>query len=166
MSQYGMRPVLDVENKAIIMRVVDKDAEEFVAERSFSIADIHESLRPNVMLYGGSKLLSDRTSDVKLDEVGPEAKLDEMSKVWDQFAKGEWARERKAGTRTVRIEVEALAILSNCTVGEMQGSLARYSEEQRAQIFANPEVVAKAAELRAAREGATEGPSLDAYIAA
>lgn len=147
-NPYGLRPKLDTEARSVIMRVVQKENDEVVDEHTFAFNDVHETLRGNVALYGLSKLLSDRASDI---ETGPE-KIAAMKEVMAQLAEGTWQKERKAGMPTVAAEVEALAELKQCTVAEAQSALRAYSKEARAEILANPRIVELAKRIREGRQ--------------
>ena len=149
---HGLKVTLDSDNAAVVVQVVDREADdEVVTERAFPAAQVHESLRGDVALYGLSKLLQDRTSDKSVRENGP-AKLDFMQEVLDRLATGEWAAERKIGSPTVSAEVEALAALKNTSIANIQKSLAGFTKEQRQGILAHEDVVAKAKEIREARQ--------------
>ena len=59
---------LDATAQKIKVQILKKDDDSVVEEGEFSASDVHANLRSNVVLYGLSKLLQDRTSEV---EVGP-----------------------------------------------------------------------------------------------
>lgn len=134
----------------VIQRSTDTSPEAVTEEGFFGAQEIAESLRLQVALYGYSKLLQDRTSEVP---AGP-GKLAEMKKVAALLAAGVWEKERVVGAPVVSAEVEALAAIYGKTIPEIQSALKGYSKEQKDQILSSPKVVAKAAELRAARESA------------
>lgn len=150
---------LNTEDMTVLVEIVDKATKEVVSSETFKASDIHESCRPKVSLYGYSKLLQDRASDV---EIGP-AKLEAMRGVAAQLAAGQWAKERKIGAVVTSPEVEALAALKKISVPAAQAALKAYPKEIRAQILASEAVVAKAAEIREAREG-QEVTSLDDMV--
>jgi len=152
---------LNAETQRIKVQIIKKDDESVVEEGEFAAADVHANLRHNVALYGLSKLLQDRTSEV---EVGP-GKIAAMGAVMDNFKAGNWVQERKSGTPVVSAEVEALAALKGLSVAEAQAALKKYDVEVRKQILANPTIVAKAEEIRAARKTA-EGIDLSNLLPA
>ena len=151
-NPYGLKVDLNAEDGQVAVTVRKREGEGFttVEQESFSIEGIHDSLSPLVGLYGLSKLLQDRTSQI---DAGP-GKLDAMREVYALFEKGEWEKERVAGAPTVSAEVEALAEIKGISVAVAQKALREKTPEQRAKILAHPSVVAKAAEIKAARDGA------------
>ena len=152
-NPFGLRAKLNVENMSVDFEVVDKKNDNAVIEtKSFKVSEVvHQALHKNVALYGLSKLLQDRSSEVP---TGP-GKLAAMREVAAILQSGEWERERKVGSPVVRPEIEALAALKSCSVADIQNTLRTYSKEQKEKLFALPKVVEKAAEIKAAREGAT-----------
>lgn len=151
-NPYGLRAKLNVETMSVDFQIVKKETdtekESVVGSHSFPASDIHASLHRNVSLYGYSKLLQDRSSDIP---TGPE-KITAMQEVAELLKNGEWEKERKVGAPIVRPEVEALAQLKGCTVADIQASLKTYSKEAKEKVFANAKVVALAAEIKAKRE--------------
>lgn len=153
-NRHGLRAKLNKDAMSVDFQVIDKqtlDANKdpsVVESQSFSANDVHPNLHKDVMLYGLSKLLQDRTSETS---TGP-GKLAAMKDVAALLASGEWEKERKVGAPVVRVEVEALAALKNVAVGDIQKALQRYTKEQREKILSSDAVVAKANEIRAARE--------------
>lgn len=150
-TDYSFRFDLKPEEGLIIATLREKDEKEEWVELdsySFDINKFPADVRAFSDCYGGSKLIQDRASQVP---AGPD-KLTEMKAVFESLVAGNLERERKAGAPVVSAEVEALAVLRDCSVADIQKSLRKYSKEQREKIFANPSVVAKAKELRAARE--------------
>lgn len=150
-TDYSFKFDLNAETGTItaILRQKD-DKEEYVEldKEEFIVSDLPAEVRAFSDLYGLSKLVQDRASQVP---AGPD-KLAEMKEVYASLVAGQLERERKAGSPVVSAEVEALAALRSCSVADIQKSLRKYTKEQKEKIFANPTVVAKAAELRAARE--------------
>lgn len=147
-NTYGTRPKLDVENHRVTVEIYNKNTDEVIDTGVFAIADVNANLRANVALYGLSKLIQDRSSDVP---VGPD-KLEAMRGVFQQLVEGVWQRERARGAPVVRIEVEALAALRGVSVSAIQKALSAYSKEQREDILSHPDVVARANEMRGERE--------------
>ena len=158
-NPYGLKVDLSGEEGTVTVLVRRREGEGFVEVEtdSFDIADVHESLQPNVALYGLSKLLQDRTSQV---DAGTE-KLPAMREVMALLAKGEWEKERTAGAPTVSAEVEALAEIKGVSVAVAQKALRNYTPEQREKILANPGVVERAIKIRETREAETAQVSLD-----
>ncbi len=158
-NKYRTAVELDTEAMSVNVAIIDKATKETVSSEVFAAAEIHDSCKQKVALYGYSKLLQDRASDV---EIGP-AKLEAMRSVAAQLASGQWAKERKIGAIVTSPEVEALAALKEISVPAAQAALKAYPKEIRAQILASAAVVAKAAEIREAREG-QEVTSLDDFV--
>lgn len=152
---------LDTDTMSVIVKILLRTDDSVVAEETFSAAEIHDSIKQQVSLYGYSKLLQDRASDVP---IGPE-KLDAMKAVAAQLASGQWAKERKVGAIIVSPAVEALAALKQISVPAAQAALKAYPKEVREQILGNEAIVAKAAEITAARAEA-DVASLDDMLPA
>ena len=158
-NPYGLKVDLSGEDGTVTVLVRKREGEGFaeVESTSFEIESVHESLRPNVALYGLSKLLQDRTSQV---DAGPE-KLGAMREVMALLERGEWEKERTRGAPTVSPEIEALAEIKGISVAVAQKAIRNYTPEQRAKILSNPRVVARATELKAARESEGAAVSFD-----
>ena len=152
---------LNVEAMSVDVSIVTREDESVAASESFAAADIHDSLKQQVALYGYSKLLQDRASDVP---IGPE-KLEAMKGVAAQLAAGQWAKERKIGAVVTSPEVEALAQLKSISVPAAQAALKAYPKEVREQSLGNEAIVKLAGEIRAARSEA-EVASLDDFVPA
>lgn len=150
-NPYRLSIELNKDKVAVIITVKKREDDSVVETAEFPASDIHANLRTDVGLYGLSKLLQDRTSQV---DAGP-GKIAAMRELADQLKAGVWEKERKVGAPIVSAEVEALAQLKQITVPEAQGALRAYSKEVRAKILANPRIVEAAAAIRAARASAT-----------
>lgn len=150
-NPFRNRVTLKPDALTILVEVIKRDDESVVETAEFAGADVHTNLRNNVALYGLSKLLQDRTSEVP---TGP-GKVAAMKELMEQFKSGTWTAERKAGAPVVSAEVEAVAELKGCTTAEAQLSLKGYDVETRKKILANPKVVALAQEIRGRRTAAT-----------
>lgn len=136
---------------------------EAVDSTTLDYSGVAESVRDAVNLYGLSKLVQDRSSEVK---AGPE-KLAALREVFDQLVAGQWEKARVVGTPIVSAEIEALAQLKGVDIPTIQKALKQYDKEQKERILANPAVVARAAEIEAERAAST-GPAigLDDLLAA
>ena len=156
---YKTAVKLNVEDMSVDISILLRKDDSVVSTEVFSANDIHTSLRQQVSLYGYSKLLQDRASDVS---IGPE-KLEAMKAVAVQLAGGQWAKERKVGAIVTSPEVEALAVLKEISVPAAQAALKAYPKEVREQILGNEAIKAKAQEIREAR-AATEVASLDDFV--
>ena len=155
-NPYRLKVELNTDKALVAVTVLKRDDDSVVETAEFPAADVAATLRLQVGLYGLSKLLQDRTSEVP---AGP-GKVAAMRDLNGQLKLGVWEKERKIGAPVVSAEVEALAELKGISVAEAQGALRGYSKEVRVKILAHPTIVAKAAEVRAKRGTAT-GVSLD-----
>lgn len=147
-SQYRLSVDLKPENGTVNVQVIERESGDVIEEESFDARALPDNIKPTVALYGLSKLLQDRSSDT---DSGPE-KLAAMREVYEMFKSGQYERERRAGAPVVSAEVEALASLKKCTVAQAQAALRKFTKEQREKILSNAQIVAKAAEIRAARD--------------
>jgi hypothetical protein len=147
-SPFRLKVELRPETGEVFVQVIDRETEDAVETETFNARELPDSIKPTVALYGLSKLLQDRSSDT---DSGP-SKLDAMREIFAMFKAGQYERERRAGAPVVSAEVEALASLKGITVAQAQAALRKYTKEQREKILANPSIVAKAKEIRAARE--------------
>lgn len=162
-NRYSMKHEFDLKEMTLISTLREKDENgklEDIDQKVFPFSAINEKLVPNVSLYGLSKVLQDRTSDVK---PGLE-KLDAMKEVLDQIAAGNWEKARVVGSPIVSCEVEALAELKGISIPDVQKNLKKYDKDQRESILSNPVVKAKAEEIRTRRESAAEA-SFDDLVA-
>ena len=156
LGPYRTTVKLDTEAMSVDVNIIERASDSVVANHSFPAEEIHESVRQQVALYGYSKLLQDRASDV---DVGPD-KIDAMKDIAAQLAAGQWAKERKIGAVVTSPEVEALARIKSISVPQAQAALKGYPKEQREKILANPQIVEMAKTIREEREAA-EAVSLD-----
>lgn len=147
-SAYRLSVELKADDATVNVQVIERESGDVVETETFQARDVADSIKTNVALYGLSKLLQDRSSDT---DSGPE-KLDAMRDVFSMLKSGQWEKERKAGAPVVSAEVEALASLKKITVAQAQAALRKYTKEQRDKILGNPAIVAKAKEIRSARE--------------
>lgn len=157
-NPYGLKVDLDAENAAVVVTLRKREGEGFTTLESetFPLDGIHADVRPLTDLYGVSKVLQDRCSQV---DAGPE-KLPAMREVFALLAKGEWERERTAGAPTVSAEVEALAEIKGVSVAAIQKALRAQPEAVREKVLANPRVVERAAQIKAGREAELAGVDL------
>ena len=146
-NPYALSVKLNAETSSVDVSVKERESDEIIDSHSFPASDVSENLRINVALYGLSKLLQDRSSDVK---TGPD-KLAAMKQVAEQLAAGQWEKERKVGAPTVSAEVEALAQFKGITIPQAQAALRKYDKTAREQILGHEKIVQLAAEIREAR---------------
>lgn len=154
-NPFSLKVTLDSEEGVVTVSVREKDSDgnlHQIDSKDFSIDEVHADISGTVALYGLSKLLQDRSSDVK---AGVD-KLAAMTEVAQQLADGKWERERKAGSPTVSCEVEALAQLKGVDVGSIQKKLRTFSKEQRETILSHASIVELANQIRATREGSDD----------
>ena len=148
-SAYRLSVELKADDATVNVQVIERESGEVVESETFQAREVADNIKTNVALYGLSKLLQDRSSDT---DSGPE-KLDAMREVFSMLKGGQWEKERKAGAPVVSAEVEALAQLKKITVAQAQAALRKYTKEQREKILGNAAIVAKAKEIRDARQG-------------
>lgn len=147
-SAYRLSVELKADDATVNVQVIERESGDVVETETFQAREVADTIKTNVALYGLSKLLQDRSSDT---DSGPE-KLDAMRDVFAMLKGGQWEKERKAGAPVVSAEVEALASIKKITVAQAQAALRKYTKEQRDKILSNAAIVAKAKEIRAARE--------------
>ena len=153
-GDLGLSVSLNTEAMQVSVSIVKGTGKDksVIETKDFDLADVAETLQPDVSLYGLSKILQDRTSDV----TDKREKLLAMSEVMERLSEGEWAKERVGGSPTVSPEVEALADIKGISIPQAQKSLKNYDPEKRKKILGNAKVVAKAATIKAARLEAKE----------
>lgn len=162
LSKYGLNVKLDTEtatvNVTMFERADEGDEKTDIGNRTYRPADLEgKGVHTQVLLYGLSKVLQDRTSS----ESASRARLEEMDKVWERLMEDQWEKERESTGPVISPEVEALAALQGVTVGDIQKSLRTYTEEQRRAILEHEAVVEKANEIRAARESQADSGGVD-----
>lgn len=162
-NPFGLKVELSGEDLTVQVLVRKREGEDFtdVEQDSFKLSDVAEDLQPMVSLYGLSKLLQDRSSEVK---AGPD-KLAAMREVMDQLKSGVWERERAAGAPTVSPEIEALAQIKQISIPDAQRALRKYTKEQREKILSSDRVVALAKEIKTRREAEAPEVVLDDLMA-
>ena len=146
-SRFKTSVKLNTNAMSVDVSIIDKETDETVDTGTFPASGVHDNLKPQVGLYGLSKLLQDRCSDTP---TGPE-KLVAMQGVMAQLTEGRWAKERVVGAAVVSAAVEALAQIKGLTVPQTQAVLKGYPKENRQKILANPKVVELAEQIAAAR---------------
>ena len=147
---WRTKVTLNTENMSVDVQIIERETDDVIGERSFPVSEIHDSVKKDTLLYGYSKLLQDRSSEV---DVGPN-KLDAMDGVAEQLKNGLWAKERKVGATVVSPEVEALARFKGGSVPQAQAALKGYNKEAREKILKHPKIVELAAIIRKERETA------------
>lgn len=173
LSKYGVNVELDHENGKVIVTQFERETGDDgevkpegdkteIGKRIFDFNAMAENAQTFAKLYGLSKLVQDRTSDQSSEA----SRLDGMQEVYDRFVAGVLEKERESSGPTVSAEVEALAELQGVSVAAIQKALRSYEAAQREKILANPTVVAKANEIKAARAEATEPVDLSSFAAA
>lgn len=157
-NPYSMNYELNTTDMCIVATMRKKnDAGDFEAldSSTFQYGGISDTVRDNVNLYGLSKLIQDRSSEVK---AGPE-KLSALREVFEQLVAGQWEKARVVGTPIVSAEIEALAQIKGIDIPTAQKALKQYDKEQKERILSNPAIVARAAQIEAERAAAS-GPAV------
>ncbi len=150
-NPYALSVDLNADQMSVDVSVKERESDEVIDSHSFAASGIHDDLKQLTALYGLSKLLQDRSSDVK---TGPE-KLSAMKGVAEQLASGQWQKERKVGAPTVSAEVEALAQFKGITIPQAQAALRRYDKSARDQILGHASIQELATTIREARDTET-----------
>ena len=153
-NEFGLKVELNEKDATVVVTVRKKGEKGFtdVAQKAYPAASIHAELRGKCGLYGLSKLLQDRTSEV---DAGPD-KLAAMDAVMAQLTEGKWEKDRVVGAPTVSAEVEALAQFKKITIPDAQRALRGYTAEQREKILGHPEIVKRAEAIRLKRDSAPQ----------
>ena len=157
---YGVKVEYDGEAMTVGVTMFERSDEgsEDIDVKTFNFNDIgDEAIQARVSVYGLSKILQDRTSDMSDNP----ARLDGMQDVFDRLSAGQWQKEREASGRTVNPLVEALADIKGVEVSVIQTKLRSLDADVRDKILAHPKVVEKAAQITAGKEEKAEGLSLD-----
>lgn len=94
------RLVATLENGQVVFCAQKRNGEEWLSEKvkSFALNDVHKDLFGKVALYGLSKLLQDRTSQVKGNSI---EKLELMDHYFGLLKAGQWASKRTGSAAKV-----------------------------------------------------------------
>ena len=152
-SPFTVTVNLNIETMSVDItqyRKVSDGDNEVLGTRSYLAADLPDDSTANCLLYGISKKVQDSTSA----ESKSEGRLGSMDEVLDRLKNSQWEKPREGGGPTVSAEVEALAQIKGVEVAVIQKTLRDLAPEQREKVLAHPTVVAKAAEIKEARESA------------
>ncbi len=151
-ATHGLDVIRNTSDMSVTFRLVEKATEKVVDTLTLHWADVHDDAKGWTSLYGLTKVLMDRDSQTPMLE-----KLDAFSANFEATLKiGVLQKPRTHTAPTVRIEVEALAAIKNCTVGQAQALLRKYDEETRKKILEGSKVQAKVKQLKAKAEKAEE----------
>lgn len=135
-ATHGISVTRNTDTMEATFKLVNKATEAVEDQLVLKWADVHENCRNFVILYGMTKLVQDRESGADMLQ-----KLDAYKECFDAtLAIGILARERQGGAPTVRLEVEALAVVKKIGVKQAQALLAKYSKEDREKILASEPV--------------------------
>ncbi len=91
-----------------------------------------DEIRDEIFVYGISKIIDDRLSQVPAD-----LKIDEAEKLVEQFMAGNWKAERTARARFLPTVVEAIAQIKGCSVASAQAAYRGLDDEQRIVLKGN-----------------------------
>jgi hypothetical protein len=125
---------------------VDSETEKSLTILGF---ELPKAIQAEIFVYGISKIIDDRLSQVAAD-----LKLPEMSKLTEQFQAGEWKAERTAGARFLPTVIEAIAKIKGCSVAAAQAAYRGLDEEQRTVLKGN--LAEQITAIEEAREKAAE----------
>ena len=155
-QKIGLKPKYNREHKLVVMQVVDSEGKEVLDSREFDINKLSEAMKNQLLLFGANQLMQTRTSQItdKLE------KLPAMDLVWENLLNDVWKSERKVGSPTVRIEVEALARMQNVSIFVIQKTLKdNYDDSQREAIFKSEKLKPFIEEIKLERSA--EQPTVD-----
>ncbi len=129
------------------------DVVETVAEHTFAVADLPEVLKDgdkekSVLVYGLTKLLQDRTSQVK----APADKLEAMTTYFKEFfTQGLWKAPSVAGERKAAIDplfAQAVAELKGWSIAQSTAIIQSVDADTRKQLRESEAVAEQIKKLR------------------
>ncbi len=91
-----------------------------------------EKIQAEIFVYGISKIIDDRLSQVAAD-----LKMDQAKELVKQFLAGDWKAERVAGARFLPTVIEAIAQIKGCSVAAAQAAYRGLDDEQRIVLKGN-----------------------------
>ncbi len=89
-------------------------------------------IQDEIFVYGGSKIIDDR-----LSQVPASLKIQEAEKLVLQFMEGDWKAERTGGARFLPTVVEAIKKVKGCSIAAAQKAYRGLDDEQRIVIKEN-----------------------------
>lgn len=162
--RYGVdaKSITDVSSdERVITFIVTDEEDNVIGRQGFDMGEMPTENQNRTFLYGGNKLLTDRTSEQK-DKL---KKLNEMQAVYDLLVSGEWAKERAVGAVEVSVFVEALAQMSKQSIPDTQAALGQYDKDVRKAILEREDVQMLGKEIAHAR-ATRKLASLDDFVPA
>ncbi len=108
-----------------------------------------EVIQEEIFVYGVSKIIDDR-----LSQVSPDLKMTEAKKLVAQFAAGNWKAERTGGIHVLPLVIEAIMQRKGCKVAPAQAAYRALSDEAKTVLKDN--LSEAMAEIAEARKGADE----------
>lgn len=127
--------------------------DKVICERSFATADVPAILADgeklkSLAVYGLTKLLQDRTSQIK----EPEEKFEAMGIYFDDFfSKGNWKAPSEGGSRKAAVDpffAQAVAELKDWSLTQATATIQALDKDTRATLRSAEAVAAKITELK------------------
>lgn len=141
-------------------RIEDGD-NELMDQETFIPSEWGPTCQRRNILYGGSKVLQDRTAE----ESKEPTRLDSMREVAKRFKEEDaWEKERESSGPTVRDEVQALANIKGVGVADIQRSLRKLDAEMREKVLSSSAVKAEVERMRAEATDATADLDFDDLV--
>lgn len=110
------------------------------------LGDLPEVIQQEVAVYGLSKIIDDRLSQVPADQKIPQAFL-----LKDQLIAGNWKAERTGGIHLLPLVIDAIMLAKGCKAAAAQAAYRLLDDEQRIVLKSNlAESISAIAEARKA----------------
>ena len=110
-------------HEAAIAKVIDSVTKN---EALYSFAELPETIRDQVAVYGLGKVLQDRNSGVDAD-----AKMDGMTKTYESLSSGQWKADKVMGARFLSPVIEAIGKRKGCSVSAAQAAYRALDDTQK-----------------------------------
>jgi len=94
--------------------------------------ELPEVIQEEIFVYGLSKIVDDRLSQVPAD-----LKLAETVRLYEQLKAGNWKAERTGGIHLLPLVIEAIMAAKGCKAAAAQGAYRLLDDEQRIVLKAN-----------------------------
>lgn len=110
--------------------------------------ELPEVIQEEIFVYGLSKIVDDRLSQVPAD-----LKIAQAALLFEQLKAGNWKAERTGGIHLLPLVIEAIVAAKGCSPAKAQEAYRLLDEEQRIVLKSNlAESMAEIAEARKAAE--------------
>lgn len=117
--------------KSMLIEKIDKftaSAEDpkLALRQEFDLADLPESIRDEMTVYGATKIIDDRNSQVAADD-----KMTAALKVWAQFIAGVWIAPKSGGGGFTPPIITVIMQKMNASLSEAQASYRKLDKAQK-----------------------------------